>query len=184
MVGQGHRTCRLVVAGLVGLAQGPGFGHGTRARHRQRPIQTDRGRSRLVREDQELRCADAATILCSRRKRTHFMSCKKLSLLPTARASSRLRSERGCPRALLAASLPRPAHSRAVLSCSASQMGAGSLVENLVSLCVRHDERSSLRDFLELDGPDICHHRPQSPRYFLHRFADKSLIGNFDSLSF
>jgi hypothetical protein len=27
----------------------------------QRPIQTDRGRSRLVREDQELRCADAAT---------------------------------------------------------------------------------------------------------------------------
>jgi hypothetical protein len=74
--------------------------------------------------------------------------------------------------------------SRAVLSCSASQMGASSLVENLVSLCVRHDERSSLRDFLELDGPDICHHRPQSPRYFLHRFADKSLIGNFNSLSF
>jgi len=60
----------------------------------------------------------------------------------------------------------------------------GSLVENLVSLCVRHDERSSLRDFLKLDGPDVCHHRPQSPCYFLHRLADKSLIGNFNSLSF
>ena len=62
MVGQGHRTCGLLVAGLVGLAQGPGFGDGTGARRRQRPIQADRGRSRLVCEDQELRCAAAAPI--------------------------------------------------------------------------------------------------------------------------
>jgi len=53
-VGQGHRTCGLLVAGLVGLAQSPGFGDGTGARRRQRPIQADRGRSWLVCEDQGL----------------------------------------------------------------------------------------------------------------------------------
>ena len=62
MVGQGHRTCGLLVAGLVGLAQGSGFGDGTGARRRRRPIQADRRRSRLVCEDQELRCAATAPI--------------------------------------------------------------------------------------------------------------------------